>query len=118
MLDDLDPLVQAAVAAIDDKLGSDPVVLQVGEVLGIAEYFVIGSGANTRQVRAIAEEVERLVRERTERSPIRMEGRGEWQWVVFDYGETVVHVFDEDVREFYELERLWADVPAWRRESD
>lgn len=114
--DDFDPLVQAAVEAIDDKLGADPVVLQVGEVLGIAEYFVVGSGANPRQVRAIAEEAERLIKERTGRSPLRTEGRGDWQWVVFDYGETVVHVFDHDVRDFYELERLWADVPAWRRE--
>lgn len=113
----LDPVAQAAVAAIEDKLGTDPIVLRVAEVLAIAELFVIGSGSNVRQVRAIVDEVERLVRERTGESPIRMEGQGDWRWVVLDYGDTVVHVFDDEVRGFYDLERLWADVPAWRADS-
>ncbi len=113
-LAELDPVAQAAVAAIDDKLGNEPVVLRVAEVLAIAELFVIGSAANVRQVRAIVDEIERLVRERTGESPIRTEGQGDWKWVVLDYGDTVVHVFDDEVRSFYDLERLWADVPAWR----
>ncbi|MEO1060608.1 MAG: ribosome silencing factor [Actinomycetota bacterium] len=117
-LADLDPVAQAAVAAIDDKLGTDPVVLRVAEVLAIAELFVVGSGSNARQVRAIVEEVERLVRERTGESPIRTEGQTDWRWVVLDYGDTVVHVFDDEVRAVYDLERLWADVPAWRDDAD
>ncbi|MEM8903761.1 MAG: ribosome silencing factor [Actinomycetota bacterium] len=117
-LTEVDPVAQAAVAAIEDKLGTNPVVLRVAEVLAIAELFVVGSGSNVRQVRAIVDEVERLVRERTGESPIRMEGQGDWHWVVLDYGDTVVHVFDDEVRDFYELERLWADVPAWRSDAD
>ncbi len=116
-LADLDPVAQAAVAAIEDKLGTSPVVLRVAEVLAIAELFVVGSGSNVRQVRAIVDEVERLVRERTGESPIRTEGQGDWRWVVLDYGDTVVHVFDDEVRGFYDLERLWADVPAWRSDT-
>ncbi len=94
-LTDLDPVAQAAVAAIEDKLGTAPVVLRVAEVLAIAELFDVGSGSNVRQVRAIVDEVERLVRERTGESPIRLEGHGVWRWVVLDYGDTVVHVFDD-----------------------
>jgi ribosome-associated protein len=116
-LTDLDPVARAAVEAIEEKLGTDPVVLRVAEVLAIAELFVVGSGSNVRQVRAIVDEVERLVRERTGESPIRTEGKGDWRWVVLDYGDTVVHVFDDEVRSFYDLERLWADVPAWRAGS-
>ena len=105
----------AAARAADSKQGSDILVLRVGEVLVIAEYFVITSASNTRQVRTIAEEVERQIGEAGGPKPIRVEGLDDLHWVLMDYGDFVVHVFLQETRDFYELERLWGDVPrvAW-----
>jgi ribosome-associated protein len=102
--------VEAARAA-DDKLGVDTVVLAVGSVLAITEHFVITHGTNSRQVRTIADEVEQRVGAAGGPKPIRIEGLDDLSWVLMDYGDFVVHVFSEDARHFYELERLWADVP-------
>lgn len=111
---ELDPVAVAAVAGLDEKNGDDIVVLDVGDVFAIAGSFVIASGNNPRLVKALVDEVERRVHLDTEEKPLRIEGAGEWEWVLLDYGEVVVHVFLDTVREFYSLERLWADVPAWR----
>ena len=86
-------------------------VLEVGEVLSIVEHFVITSAANGRQVRTIAEEIEDKVRAAGGGSPIRIEGLADATWVLIDYGDVVVHVFLEETRTFYDLERLWGDVP-------
>jgi ribosome-associated protein len=102
--------VEAARAA-DDKKGVDTVVLAVGSVLAITEHFVITHGTNSRQVRTIADEVEQRVGAAGGPKPIRIEGLDDLSWVLMDYGDFVVHVFSEDARHFYELERLWADVP-------
>jgi len=101
----------AAARAADEKKGEDTVVLTVGEVLAITEYFVITHGTNRRQVRTIAEEVERTLTELGGPKPLRLEGLDDLTWVLMDYGDFVVHVFDEDARRYYELERLWSDVP-------
>lgn len=108
-----DPLELAAVAAraADDKNGDDTVVLQVGQVLAITEAFVITSAGNTRLVKTIAEEVERLVKEAGGPAPLRIEGLDDARWVLLDYGDFVVHVFLDEVRRYYDLERLWADAP-------
>lgn len=95
----------------DDKQASDILVMEVGEVLKICEYFVVLSGSNRRLVRALVDEVETQVRELTGRSPLRMEGVKEQQWVLIDYGDIVVHVFLTEIRNFYEIERLYTDVP-------
>lgn len=109
--------VEAARAA-DDKSGVDTVVLAVGNVLAITDHFVITHGTNTRQVRTITEEVEHRLTEAGGPKPIRIEGLDDLSWVLLDYGDFVVHVFSEEARRFYELERLWADVPkvAWEAE--
>lgn len=98
--------------AADDKLATDIVVLPVGDVLAITEYFVVASASNPRQVRAITDAVLVTVREQTGRGPLRSEGVGEQQWVLVDYGDVVVHVFSEEQRRFYEIERLYKDVQA------
>ena len=98
--------------AADDKQASDIVVLPVGDVLAITEYFVVASASNPRQVRAITDAVLVAVREQTGRGPLRSEGVGEQQWVLVDYGDVVVHVFSEEQRRFYEIERLYKDVQA------
>ena len=91
-------------------------MLDVGDVLSITSWFVIASGRNPRQVKTIAEEVERLVADAGGPRPLRIEGIEALQWVLLDYGDFVVHVFHEDARRFYDLERLWRDVPRldWR----
>lgn len=105
-------LARIAAAAIDDKQGSEIVIIPVGEVLGITEYFVVSSGSNPRQVRAICDAVLERVRAETGRGPLRSEGTGEQQWVLIDYGDVVVHVFADEARRFYEIERLYKDVTA------
>ncbi|MHB8465025.1 MAG: ribosome silencing factor [Acidimicrobiales bacterium] len=100
----------AAQAALAKK-GDDVLILEVGEVLAITDSFVIASAPNERLVRAIAEEVEKRVKEEGGPGPLRIEGLREGEWVLLDYGDFVVHLFREDTRRFYDLERLWADAP-------
>ena len=103
----------------DDKKADEVLVLHVGEVLGITEYFVLSGASNPRLVGAIADEVTSKMRERYGRSPIRTEGIREQMWVLVDYGDVVVHVFAEETRRFYEIERLYKDVPKveWQEPS-
>ncbi|HEY8081305.1 MAG TPA: ribosome silencing factor [Acidimicrobiales bacterium] len=98
----------ATLAAIDDKLGDTPVVLEMTELLGVVDLFVITAGRSDRQVRTISEEVERLAKERAGRGPIRVEGLSDAKWVLLDFGDVVVHVFDEETRDYYDLEHLWS----------
>ena len=100
-----------AARAADSKQARDVVVLEVGEVLALCGWFVIASGSNDRQVKAICDEVERQLHEAGGPKPVRIEGLDDRQWVLMDYGDVVVHVFQQEQREFYDLERLWADVP-------
>jgi ribosome-associated protein len=101
---------RVAAAAAADKKGEDIVVLDVGDILGIADAFVITSASNTRQVRTIVEEVEKQVREKSDAKPRAVEGLDDASWVLLDYGDVVVHVFLTETRAFYGLERLWADA--------
>ena len=93
-----------------EKLGTDTVVLEVGDVLSIVEYFVVTSAPNTRQVRTIAEDVEEQIKKAGGPGPLRVEGTDDATWILMDYGDVVVHVFLQETREFYDLERLWSDV--------
>jgi len=86
------------------------VILDVGDILGIADAFVITSAPNTRQVRTIVEEVEKQLREKADARPRSVEGLDDASWVLLDYGDVVVHVFLTETRQFYGLERLWADA--------
>ncbi len=87
------------------------IALEVGDVLAITSWFVVGSGRNPRQVKAMVEEVEAAVATATGRRPERVEGLDTWEWVLMDYGDFVVHAFQDDVRRHYEIERLYSDVP-------
>ena len=99
-----------AARAADAKKAQDIVILDVGEIMGIVESFVITSAPNSRLVRAIVDEVERELFERTGDKPRAVEGLRDASWVLLDYGDLVVHVFLTETREYYALERLWADV--------
>ncbi len=114
--DESERWVRVAAQAADAKLGSDTLVLEVGDVLAITDHFVITSGANTRQVRTLADEIEAKVVEAGGPKPVAVEGLDDLRWVLLDYGGFVVHVFLDETRHYYELERLWADVPRleWR----
>ena len=105
--------IQAATAA-EEKLGQNTVLLDVGALVGITDVFVITSGSNFRQVRAIVEEIEEQMLLLDGPKPQAIEGR-EYQegsiWVLMDYGGFIVHVFDNETRELYDLERLWNDCP-------
>jgi ribosome-associated protein len=101
--------VGRAVAAAADKKGHDLVVLEVGPFLAITDYFLLASGGSDRQVKTIAEEVEaKLTLEKMK--PIRTEGSADGGWIVLDYGDFVVHIFSDAMREYYDLERLWKDA--------
>jgi len=104
--------VLAAAAAAADKKASRIVILDVSEQLVITDYFVIASGTNDRQVRTIAEEVERRLATAHGLKPFRREGEREGRWVLLDYVDFVVHVFLREERDYYDLERLWSDAPA------
>ena len=118
---DLDQVRQwttIAARAADDKKGEATVILEVGSVLAIADAFVITAGTNARQVRTIVEEVEKKLKEGGGPSPLRIEGLDDARWVLMDYGDFVVHVVLDEVREFYDLERLWGDAPVWDWEPE
>lgn len=103
---------------IDDKKGTDIVVLPVGDVVGITEYFVVASASNVRQVGAVTDAVLGDIRVLADRGPLRSEGTREKQWVLIDYGDVIVHIFVDEARRFYEIERLYKDVQPveWREE--
>jgi ribosome-associated protein len=109
-------LATTAARAADDKQGSDIRLIDVSAVLPIVGLFVVTSAGNPRLVRTIAGEVEDRIRLEHQRSPVRSEGISESQWVLLDYGDVVVHVFAEETRRFYEIERLYRDRPSlnWR----
>jgi ribosome-associated protein len=100
-----------AARAADDKKAEHTIVLAVGDLLAITDYFVVTSASNRRLVRSIVDAVEEDVRAAHGRSPIRIEGLSEQQWVLIDYGDVVVHVFTDELRAYYEIERLYRDVP-------
>ena len=109
-------IAKVAAQAADEKQATDVTVLDVGEILAITDLFVGASAGNKRQVRTISDAITDAVRRETGRSPLSSEGVTEQQWILIDYGSVVVHVFDDETRRFYEIERLYRDVPAlsWR----
>ncbi|WP_101524875.1 ribosome silencing factor [Nocardioides houyundeii] len=104
-------LVRTAALAASDKLAKQIVAFDVSEQLAITDAFLIASGSNDRQVKAIVDEVEDKLREHGVK-PIRREGGRDGRWVLIDYGDVVIHVQHEEERAFYALERLWRDCPS------
>ena len=100
-----------AAEAASDKKATDIVVLDVAELLVVTDYFIICTGSNPLQVRAIADEVEDQLRVRGGIKVVGREGEAEGKWVLLDFIDFVVHVFQQDERDFYRLEKLWSDAP-------
>lgn len=100
-----------AAQAANDKKGQDIIMLDMKDLLSLIDVFVITSGSNTRQVRSIVEEIKERIFKKVNMKPLSIEGLHDAGWVLMDYGDVVVHVFLEQVRNYYELERLWANAP-------
>ena len=107
--EDTRQLVETIVAALEDKKAEGVVALQIGAVSSLAEVFVIASGSSQRHVETLIDEVREKSREIGQR-PFGVEGQGT-RWCLIDFGDVVVHVFDAEMREYYDLERLWLDAP-------
>jgi ribosome-associated protein len=106
--DILDERVMAALHAATEKKAIDPVVLDLREIASFTDYFVIVSGANERQVQAISDEVYEQLK-KAGHAAARVEGYKTAEWILLDYGDFVVHVFEQKARNFYDLERLWRE---------
>ena len=107
---DTDSRARDAVSAALDRKAQDLRVLPLGQVTDFTDYFLICSGTSDRQVQAIADAIQERLRAEKVR-PLHVEGYNRAQWVLLDYGDLVVHVFQEEPRRFYALERLWGDAP-------
>ena len=95
---------------IKERKALDPIVFEVGKLTSITDYFLIASGNSSRQVQAIARHLTRRMREEGFRA-YGVEGEQEGQWILMDYGDVVIHIFYQPVREFYDLEGLWIEAP-------
>ncbi|MEP6758222.1 MAG: ribosome silencing factor [Actinomycetota bacterium] len=104
-------IATAAAEAARDKQAADVVVLDVAALLTITDYFVICSAASAPQRKAVIEAVEERIRTDLDRRPVRREGDADGGWLLVDYIDVVVHVFGEEERAYYDLERLWRDAP-------
>ena len=104
-------LVAHAVEAMLDKKARDITVMDMRDVAGFVDYFVIGTGDSKLQVKAVAEEIRARVRTQCDEKPWHMEGADALQWILLDYVDVVAHVFSPEKRAFYDLERLWGDAP-------
>ena len=95
---------------IRERKAIDPVLFEVGKLVSITDYFLIASGNSSRQVQAIARHLQKRMREQGFR-PDGIEGEQEGHWVLMDYGDVVIHLFYQPIREFYDLEGLWIEAP-------
>jgi ribosome-associated protein len=109
--DSIESRVRVAVAAALDKKAIDLDVLAVGELTSIADYFILCSAGNERQAAAIADSITARLKEELNVRPLLVEGATPGRWILLDFGDFIIHIFTEDVRRFYGLERLWGDAP-------
>ena len=101
-------IAKAMMKALEDKKGMDVTILEVGKKTVLTDYFIIATGTSGTHVNALADEVEFKIKTDNGVSPLSVQGKNEW--VLMDYGFAVVHVFTEEARNHYNLERLWKDA--------
>lgn len=111
-------LVEVICKALADKRGRDIVSLYVREKTDLCDYFLIASGSNAPQIRAMGERVEEIVEKELGLIPTRTEGVRDGRWAVIDYGDVIVHIFNDETRLFYHLERLWETGENLQRYND
>ena len=102
--------MELAVKSIVDHKGLEPVILEVKGLCSFADYFIVCSGGSRRQVLALAQHLEETLG-KSGAKPLGVEGMEEGQWVLMDYNDVVIHIFSQPLREFYNLEGLWAEAP-------
>ena len=107
---ELDEEVKLALTSASEKKAYDLVALDLREIASFTEFFIIATGANQRQVQAITDEIEEQLKKQAGARPVRTEGYSAAEWVLMDYGDFIVHIFEKNAREFYDLERLWRDA--------
>jgi len=107
---ELDPDVRLAIQCASEKKAVDMIALDLRNIASFTEFFIIASGSNQRQVQAIADEINEQLKKQLKRRPVRVEGYNSAEWVLLDYGDFVVHLFNGQAREFYDLARLWRDA--------
>jgi ribosome-associated protein len=100
----------ACMRIIKERKAVDPILFEVGKMTDLTDYFIIAGGNSSRQVQAISLHVARRMREEGCRA-LGVEGEQEGHWVLMDYGDVIIHIFYQPVREFYDLEGLWIDAP-------
>ncbi|HMQ05349.1 MAG TPA: ribosome silencing factor [Pyrinomonadaceae bacterium] len=115
---DLDPELQLAARCASEKKGVDLKILDLRPIASFTEFFLVVTGLNQRQVQAIADEITEQLKKLSRARPSRVEGYTTAEWVLLDYGDFIVHVFDKEAREFYDLERLWRDARKVEIPSD
>lgn len=108
---EIEQRVRTTVETALSKQAADLLVLHVEKLTSIADYFIICSASSDRQAAAITDAVEDSLRERHKAKPLLVEGKNSGRWILLDYGDFIVHVFNEETRKFYSLERLWGDAP-------
>ena len=107
---ELDAEVKLAIECASEKKAFNLTALDLREVASFTEFFVIASANNQRQVQAICDEIQEQLRDKLKSRVVRIEGYSSAEWVLLDYGDFIVHVFEQKAREFYDLERLWCDA--------
>ena len=107
---ELDEEVKLALHSASEKKAFDLRALDLREIASFTEFFIIASGSNQRQVQAITDEIEEQLKKQLKSKPIRTEGYSSAEWILMDYGDFIVHIFEKNAREFYDLERLWRDA--------
>lgn len=107
---DLDESVKLALTCASEKKAFDTVALDLREIASFTEFFIIVSGANQRQVQAISDEITEQLKKQLKTKVIRVEGYNSGEWILLDYGDFVIHIFEKTARDFYDLQRLWRDA--------
>ena len=107
---EVDEEIKLALTCASEKKAFGLVALDLREIASFTEFFIIASGANQRQVQAICDEIQEQLKKQLNSKPVRIEGYGAAEWVLLDYGDFIVHVFEKNARDFYDLERLWRDA--------
>lgn len=105
----MDKILNTIYNTIDDKKGGNTRILDISAITTISDYFIITSGNNYNQVRAIADNVEEELLKKHGMRPERVEGYNNGEWILLDYIDYVIHVFDREQRLFYDIERIWSD---------
>ena len=116
-LENLPPQIQVAVSAAQEKKAEDVLILSLAAISSFTDYFVIMHGHSGRQLNALCDGIERSLRKERVK-PLSIEGQKNAEWILMDYGNFIIHIFTKEKRDYYSLERLWADVPKLNIPAD